>query len=511
MATKQEKKEIIQLLNVTKEFDPNQDPAVDNVSLDIFEGEFVTLLGPSGCGKTTTLRMIAGFERPTAGRILLNGQDITTIPPHLRPINTVFQKYALFPNLNVYNNIAFGLKLKKISTTKIDKRGNEVTVNEKLPKSVIDQKVKAALKMVDLETYEKRYVDSLSGGQQQRVAIARALVNEPRVLLLDEPLGALDLKMRQEMQLELKEMHKNLGITFIYVTHDQEEALTLSDKIVVMKDGVIQQVDTPINIYNEPKNAFVADFIGESNILSGIMNSDFKITFAGKQFVCVDKGFRKNEPVDVVIRPEDVCVNAAGKGVLEGKVMSSIFKGVHYELSIMASGIEFLVQTTKEWTADADVSLSFEPDSIHIMKKIDTVNSFDGVIKGFNRIEFAETEWVCDFKNLFKDCKIDAENETVTDVDGTEVSYKGLDIDVEVGFNSVTLMDDEVDGTVGGQTVYKFFKGDHYNYTVRTDEGYDFILNSQDNWDDNDRVGILVAPENIKMALKQQNNEEAAA
>ena len=297
---------IIEIKNVTKEYDGKQ--VVKNESFSINKGEFVTFLGPSGCGKTTTLRMIAGFEEPTSGSILFKGKDITKIPPHERPVNTVFQRYALFPHLNVFNNIAFGLKMKRIpdGTTSTDKKGNVYENMRKLTKAEIEEKVSAALKLVDLEEYGKRDVSSLSGGQMQRVAIARAIVNEPEVLLLDEPLGALDLKMRKDMQLELMKMHKQLGITFIYVTHDQEEALTMSDTIIVMRDGVIQQIGTPQKIYDEPANAFVADFIGESNILSGIMKKDELCSFVGHDFECVDKGFKPNEPVDIIIRPEDI-------------------------------------------------------------------------------------------------------------------------------------------------------------------------------------------------------------
>ena len=300
-----ENNNIIQLQNVTKLYGDKK--AVNNISLNIRKGEFVTLLGPSGCGKTTTLRMIAGFETPTEGRILFNGEDITSLPPHKRTVNTVFQKYALFPHLNVFNNIAFGLKLKYVPDgTYVDKKGVEYEKQRKLTKREIEEKVNAALKMVDLEDYGHRNVNSLSGGQQQRVAIARALVNEPEVLLLDEPLGALDLKMRKDMQIELMNMHRQLGITFIYVTHDQEEALTMSDTIVVMKDGVIQQIANPQKIYDEPANAFVADFIGESNILSGTFIKDCLVDVLGHQLACVDKGFKKKEPVDVIIRPEDI-------------------------------------------------------------------------------------------------------------------------------------------------------------------------------------------------------------
>lgn len=296
---------IVSLRDIVVEFDGQR--ILDGLNLDIHDKEFVTLLGSSGCGKTTTLRLIAGFLEPTSGKVLLKGEDITGVPPYKRPVNTVFQKYALFPHLNVFNNIAFGLKMKLIPNgTKRNRKGEEVQLFRKYTKAEIKAKVDNALKMVDLEDYGHRNVSSLSGGQQQRVAIARAIVNEPEVLLLDEPLGALDLKMRKDMQLELMDMHKRLGITFVYVTHDQEEALTMSDKIVVMRDGVIQQIATPEMIYDEPANAFVADFIGESNILSGVMLEDYKVEFADTVFECVDKGFKKNEPIDVIIRPEDL-------------------------------------------------------------------------------------------------------------------------------------------------------------------------------------------------------------
>ena len=343
-------KPIIEVKGVSKFF--GEKTALDNINLSIKKGEFVTILGPSGCGKTTLLRLIAGFQTASEGVIRIAGEEITQTPPHKRPVNTVFQKYALFPHLNVYDNIAFGLKLKK------------------MPKDTVLKKVKAALKMVGMTDYEYRDVNSLSGGQQQRVAIARAIVNEPEVLLLDEPLAALDLKMRKDMQMELKEMHKTLGITFVYVTHDQEEALTLSDTIVVMSEGRIQQIGTPTDIYNEPINSFVADFIGESNILNGVMVKDKLVHFCDRDFECVDEGFGENTPVDVVIRPEDLYIfPVSDMAQLRGTVQSCIFKGVHYEMVVLCHGYEFVVQDYHAFEAGTEVGMLVKPFDIHIMKK----------------------------------------------------------------------------------------------------------------------------------------------
>lgn len=342
--------EIIRLVNVSKCYDDT--PVLKNINLYVKRGEFLTLLGPSGCGKTTTLRLIGGFESPDSGDILFEGKRINDLPPYKRRVNTVFQKYALFPHMNVAENIAFGLNIKK------------------LDKKTIKEKVKNILSLVNLEGFENRSIDSLSGGQQQRVAIARALVNEPDVLLLDEPLGALDLKLRKEMQLELKNMHKRLGITFIYVTHDQEEALTMSDTVVVMRDGTIQQIGTPVDIYNEPKNAFVADFIGESNIVDGIMIKDYVVEFAGHRFECLDKGFGNNVEVDVVIRPEDIKLVPEGNGMLKGEVKSVIFKGVHYEMLVESNNILWKVHSTEMEPAGSKVGLLILPDDIHIMEKV---------------------------------------------------------------------------------------------------------------------------------------------
>lgn len=341
---------IIELQNLNKMFDDGDEMVLEDINLKVEEGEFLTLLGPSGCGKTTMLRIMGGFETPSEGKVIFNGKDITKLPPYERNINTVFQKYALFPHLNVYDNIAFGLRIKK--------------VDEK----IIEEKVNDALKLVNLKGFAKRKIDKLSGGQQQRIAIARALVNEPKILLLDEPLGALDLKLRKEMQIELKQIQKRVGITFVFVTHDQEEALTMSDKIVVLNNGHIQQIGTPVDIYNEPINAFVADFIGESNIIKGKMLEDFKVNFLGRDFVCVDKGFEENEDIEIVIRPEDIVLRSKDKGMLNGIVESLVFMGVHYEMQIRAEGFSFLVHSTRFAEVGAEVGLEIDADSIHIMR-----------------------------------------------------------------------------------------------------------------------------------------------
>ena len=340
---------LIELKGISKNFGDTQ--VLRNVDLYIRKKEFLTLLGPSGCGKTTMLRIIGGFEFPTEGQVLFEGKDITDVPPYRRRVNTVFQKYALFTHMNVFDNIAFGLKLKKMGKQEIARR------------------VGRMLELVNMEGYEKRWADSLSGGQQQRIAIARALVNEPEVLFLDEPLGALDLKLRKNMQLELKAMQQELGITFIYVTHDQEEALTMSDTIAVMSGGRIHQIGDPKKIYDEPKNAFVADFIGESNILPGVMPEDDVVEMAGQKFPCVDEGFGKNEEVDVVVRPEDIMVVGQDVGMLTGTVESVIFKGVHYEMMILAGGYRWKVHSTAMQPVGSEVGLSIVPFNIHIMHR----------------------------------------------------------------------------------------------------------------------------------------------
>lgn len=451
---------IISIEKVTKSF--GDKTVLDNVTLNVKKGEFVTFLGPSGCGKTTLLRIIAGFLKADEGKIVISGNDMTEIPPHRRPVNTVFQKYALFPHLNVFNNIAFGLNLKK------------------LPREVIQEKVRKVLKMVSMTDYEERDVDSLSGGQQQRVAIARAIVNEPEVLLLDEPLAALDLKMRKDMQMEIKAMHKSLGITFIYVTHDQEEALTLSDTIVVMSEGRIQQIGTPTEIYNEPQNAFVADFIGESNILNGVMIHDSLVEFAGHQFECVDKGFGLNEPVDVVVRPEDIYIFEMSEAAqFSGQVTSSIFKGVHYEMMVTTpEGFEFMIQDYHAFEVGETVGLRIKPFDIHVMKKERLHNTFEGTMVDKNHVRFLGVSFECAENNDFA---------------------AGSEVNVEIDFNGVILQDNEEDGMLSGDVSFILYKGNHYHLTVLTDEDENIFVDTNDVWDDGDRVGITIPPEAIRI------------
>ena len=460
-----ETKPIIEVKGVSKFF--GEKTALDNINLSIKKGEFVTILGPSGCGKTTLLRLIAGFQTASEGVICIAGKEITQTPPHKRPVNTVFQKYALFPHLNVYDNIAFGLKLKK------------------LPKDVVLKKVKAALKMVGMTDYEYRDVNSLSGGQQQRVAIARAIVNEPEVLLLDEPLAALDLKMRKDMQMELKEMHKSLGITFVYVTHDQEEALTLSDTIVVMSEGRIQQIGTPTDIYNEPINSFVADFIGESNILNGVMVKDKLVHFCDRDFECVDEGFGEQTPVDVVIRPEDLYIfPVSDMAQLRGVVQSCIFKGVHYEMVVLCHGYEFVVQDYHAFEAGMEVGLLVKPHDIHIMKKERLCNTFEGKLLDATHVEFLGCTFEC------------------APVDLQKVPLG--EVQAEVDFDKIDLQDDAEDGTLTGEVKFILYKGNHYHLTVWSDWDENVFVDTNDVWDDGDHVGISIAPEDIRVRVKQE-------
>lgn len=492
---------IIELKNLVKTYDGTN--VVDGINLYIRKGEFVTLLGPSGCGKTTTLRMIAGFETPDGGEVLLNGKNITDLPPYLRPVNTVFQRYALFPHLNVYDNVAYGLKLKTVTATYENKNGETITKKQRLSKKEIDERVSKALKMVDLEEFEKRDVTTLSGGQQQRIAIARAIVNEPEILLLDEPLGALDLKMRKDMQIELKEMHRKLGITFIYVTHDQEEALTMSDTIVVMNDGVIQQIGTPKDIYNEPKNAFVADFIGESNILSGTIVGKNKVRFINKDFDMVDD-FPEGDKVDVVVRPEDIFIVNKGLGQADGKIIDSVFKGVHYEMTFKIGKTEILIQDTVERTVGEEVSIIIKPEDIHVMEKAVASNTYIGTITKRNTVEFGEGEFECDVTTLYPNSHLDEEGYLITE-QGEKLDLTGTDVLVEVALDKIEIIDNEDDGDASGEIISIIYKGDHYQVIIRTpEEEEDFVVDTDYLWNENDKVSVKIKPEDIKLKLKEK-------
>ena len=506
---------IITLKNVSKIYDGIT--VVDDFNLEVTKGEFVTFLGPSGCGKTTTLRMIAGFEIPSGGEILLNGEDITKLPSYKRPINTVFQRYALFPHLDVYDNVAFGLKLKKIPVKVKNKKGELITKFKHLTSKEIDAKVAKALKIVDLEELENRDISTLSGGQQQRVAIARAIVNEPEILLLDEPLGALDLKMRKEMQIELKEMHKKLGITFIYVTHDQEEALTMSDTIVIMKAGQIQQIGKPTDIYNEPNNAYVANFIGESNIYNATMMAKNKVKLLGHVFECVDD-FPVNEKVDVVIRPEDVELKRISTkdkitdeikekyaDKLTGIIVTKVFKGIHYEYIVAKGKNEIIVQDTKEFYVDDIVTISIDAESIHIMKKEFTVNKYiDAWINKNNQLVISDCVFDCDLTQLIPNSIIDEDGYLLDQTTNKKYDLNDADVIVEIGLNDITILDESDDNDTDnvGEIISIVYKGDHYQVIVRTKEEEDFVLNTTYNWNENDIVNIQVDKKDIKLTLK---------
>lgn len=473
---------IIELKHITKTYEDGF-TAVSDFNLEVKRGEFVTFLGPSGCGKTTTLRMIAGFDLPTEGEILLNGKNITNLPPNKRPINTVFQRYALFPHMNIYDNIAFGLKLKKMD------------------RSVITKKVKKVLDLVDLEGFENRSVSTLSGGQQQRVAIARALVNEPEILLLDEPLGALDLKMRKEMQLELKAMHDELGITFIYVTHDQEEALTMSDKIVVMSEGKMQQIGTPEDIYNEPKNAFVADFIGESNIFNGIMTGHRKVRFCGGEFECVDD-WKEGTHITAVVRPEDVILTPPEKGTIRGVVSSVIFKGMHYEITVESGKNEMVIQTVHSAKVGDVTGMRVDPDNIHVMLADDNTNIFPADINRSYRLEYNGKVLDTSLTRIIKGSRR-LEDGTLVDANGELIDPRRNKVIVSIEPQDITMTDQMEDGLVQGCISNLIYKGDHYSYVIHTDIEQDFVVDDEYLWNMGDRVGLLMPVEKMKFRLKR--------
>ncbi len=473
---------IIELKNVFKTFEGGFN-AVSDFSLEVGRGEFVTFLGPSGCGKTTTLRMIAGFDRPTSGEILLNGKSITELPPNKRPINTVFQRYALFPHMNIYENIAFGLKQKKMD------------------RALITKKVKKVLELVDLEGFENRSVSTLSGGQQQRVAIARALVNEPEILLLDEPLGALDLKMRKEMQLELKAMHDELGITFIYVTHDQEEALTMSDKIVVMSEGKIQQIGTPEDIYNEPKNAFVADFIGDSNLYNGIMTAKLKARFCGGTFDCVDD-IEVGTHITAVVRPEDVIVTAPEEGTIRGTVASVIFKGIHYEITVESGKSEVVIQSVHAAKVGDVIGMKVDPDNIHIMIAEDHTNIFAADISKDFRLEYNGTELDTSVTKLFPNSRRNDEG-VLLDARGDAIDPHKVKVMISIQPQDIELTDDSEKGLVQGRISDLIYKGDHYSYVIKTDIGQDFVVDDEYLWNMDDQVGLIMPVEKMKFTVRK--------
>ena len=473
---------IIELRHISKVYSDNGFKAVDDFNLEVKRGEFVTFLGPSGCGKTTTLRMIAGFEMPTSGEILLNGEDISQLPANKRPINTVFQRYALFPHMNIYDNIAFGLKLKK------------------LPKEEIRKKVKRVLDIVDLEGFENRKISTLSGGQQQRIAIARALVNEPEILMLDEPLGALDLKMRQEMQIELKHMHDELGITFIYVTHDQEEALTMSDKIVVLSEGRIQQIGTPEDIYNEPQNAFVADFIGESNIFKGIMTGHMKVRFCGGEFIGMDD-VPEGTLVDVVVRPEDVIITKPEDGIIEGEVVSVIFKGMHYEVTVESGKYEMVIRTTKCYSVGERIGMKLEPDGIHIMLAEDHTTSFVTNINSDYTLDFNGKVINCDLTKVIP--KSSMKNNVLVDENNEAIDTAKLKVMVSIQPYDIRMSDNVEEGLVSGHIINLIYKGDHYSYVVRTEYGHDLIVDDEYLWTMDDAVGLVMLEDKMKFQLKK--------
>ena len=468
--------------HITKQYEDGF-TAVSDFNLEVKRGEFVTFLGPSGCGKTTTLRMIAGFDLPTEGEILLDGKSITNLPPNKRPINTVFQRYALFPHMNIYENIAFGLKQKKT------------------PADVIAKKVKKVLTLVDLEGFEKRRVSTLSGGQQQRVAIARALVNEPEILLLDEPLGALDLKMRKEMQLELKAMHEKLGITFIYVTHDQEEALTMSDKIVVMSEGRMQQIGTPEDIYNEPVNAFVADFIGESNIFNGIMTGKLKARFCGGEFECVDD-VEEGTHITAVVRPEDVLLTAPEEGIIQGVVSSVIFKGMHYEITVICGKNEMVVQSVKTAQIGSTVGIQVEPDNIHIMIAEDHTNIFYAEWNKNQKLEYNGTKLDTSVTKIIKGSRRDADG-TLYDENGEVVDIDKTKVVITIQPDDIEMTDNVEEGLVEGYISNLIYKGDHYSYVIHSDLGQDFIVNDENLWNMGDQVGLIMPVDKMTFTLKR--------
>lgn len=546
---------IIEFKHVTKIF--NGVTVIEDENFYVRKGEFLTILGPSGCGKSTTLRMIAGFETPTSGDILLEGKDIVTMPAYKRPINTVFQHYALFPNYDVYGNVAFGLKqvkvpvplkkkdgtpVLKINKTKIKYLKKQIArlskdtimdQNEKeerikkfegiieelkstpeqaykyrhLSNAEMDDRIMRALQIVDLDEMEGRSIDTLSGGQQQRVAIARAIVLQPKILLLDEPLGALDLKMRKDMQLELKEMHRKLGITFIYVTHDQEEALTMSDTVMVMSDGVIQQIGSPTDIYNEPKNAFVADFIGDSNIYNGVMTGEKRVKILGKEFTCLDD-FPLHDRVDVVIRPEDIKLSTTQKeDSFEGFIDSKVFKGIFFQYSIMVGKEEVIVKSTKDFAEKSNIYLTLIPDSMHIMKKQLSTNVFTDIqIDKNNNAVIDDVPFEVNITQLLANSNVDEDGYLV--VGNSKYDLTGFKVTATVKPEDIQITDDISSSQIGATVISQVYKGDHYLIIARTDdEEEDFIISTPYPFNVGDTVGISIPKDKITLRAKGDISE----
>lgn len=476
-----EPKKLIEFRNIVKNFDGQI--VLKGVNLDIYEKEFVTLLGPSGCGKTTLLRILGGFLDADEGQVIFDGEEISKKPPYERELNTVFQKYALFPHLSVYENIAFGLKIKKMS------------------KDIIDQKVMKMLRLIGLEGFENKNTTLLSGGQQQRVAIARALVNEPKVLLLDEPLAALDLKLRKEMQYELKRIQQEVGITFIFVTHDQEEALTMSDKIVVMSEGRIQQIGTPEDIYNEPKNAFVADFIGESNIFSGIMTGKLKARFCGGEFSCVDD-VAEGTHITAVVRPEDVEVTKPENGIIQGVVTSVIFKGIHYEITVQCGRSEMMIQSVNAPKVGERVGMRLDPENIHIMIAEDHTNTFPVDINRDYRLEYNGQLLHASLTKLIKGGKR-LEDGTLVDGNGEAIDLNRTRVLASIQPGDIEMTDNQEEGLVQGNISNLIYQGDHYLYVIHTELEQDFVVYDEDLWNMEDRVGLIMPVEKMTFSLKK--------
>lgn len=479
------KRPIIQLKHIKKCYTKDV-PVIYDFNLTVNEGEFVTFLGPSGCGKTTILRMLAGFEKPSDGQILFEGKDISDLAPNERKFNTVFQKYALFPHLNIYDNIAFGLKEKKV------------------PKDEIAKKVRRVLEVVDLEGFEKRKIDSLSGGQQQRIAIARAIVNEPKILLLDEPLSALDYKMRQEMQIELKNMHKELGITFIFVTHDQEEALMMSDKIVVMSKGQIQQIGTPEEIYNKPQNAFVADFIGESNIFDGVKISNDQVHFADHDFFCDDE-YKAGTRVDVVIRPEDVILTKPEEGRFEGEVISCLFCGKFYEVAVVSGKNEIEAHILHEIKPGTKVGIDFTQGTIHTMPKDMKVNHYTGIMDKDGWLQLTDGHVPVPLEDLFEGYR--KEHGHIVDRNGNKVHVEGEKLKMYFSSKLADLSDDPNEGYFQGNIVSIIYKGDHYNYRILSENKVEYSVDDEDLWNIGDFVSVIIPQDAMQFERISEDNE----